>query len=267
MTDSMDWTGDAAGDQAVVVIDDGPIRRIVLNRPKVNNAINQNVADLLVEALEDFDRLPALRVGILCANGRNFSAGMDLREFRTLGIPFGATGGFAGIAERRRSKPLIAAVQGAALAGGLEIALACDLIVASRSARFGLPEVGVGLVAAAGGLIRLPRVLPFGVAMRAALTGEPIDVETAFRLGLVSDIADSDGDLAPVVESLAARIAANAPLAVAASRQIVLDSYGVGIQQSFDEQRAVVAPVFASADALEGAASFIERRPPVWTGR
>lgn len=263
----MDWTGELASDQAVLVVDDGPIRRIVLNRPKVSNAINQEVTDLLEAALADFECRPDLRVGVVCGNGRNFCAGMDLREFLTAGIPSGATGGFAGVVERRSTKPLVAAVQGAALAGGFEIALACDLIVASRSARFGLPEVTRGLVAAAGGLIRLPRAVPFNFAMRACLTGDPFDAETAQKLGMVSEIAADDAELKHVVDSLAARIAGNAPLAVAASKRLVRDSYGVGIEQSFRDQREVVEPIFASEDAKEGAASFAERRPPVWRGR
>lgn len=268
MTATRARAGEESADPApLLVVDDGPIRTIVLNRPDVHNAINQEVADLMVAALDDFERRPDLRVGIVRATGRNFCAGMDLREFLTDGVPFGATGGFAGIVERRRTKPLIAAVQGAALAGGFEVALACDLIVASRSARFGLPEVTRGLVAAAGGIIRLPRVIPFGAAMRAVLTGEPIDADTASSWGLVCDIADTDDELPSMAHSLAARIAANAPLAVAVSRQVMLDSYGVDIAQSFEEQRAVVDPIFLSQDAAEGAASFAERRPPVWAGR
>lgn len=261
----MDWTGPA--DQPVVVLDDGPVRRIVLNRPTAMNAINQEVTDLLEAALDELDARPDLRVGIICANGRHFCAGMDLREFLTTGIPKGTTGGFAAIAERRTGTPLIAAVQGAALAGGLEIALACDLVVATRSARFGLPEVGVGLVAAAGGLVRLPRVVPYGVAMRAALTGEPFDAETAHRFGLVSDLAADDTELVGTTLALAARIATNAPLAVAASKRVVSETYGLDVDAAFEHQRPLADAVFASADAREGATSFAERRPPVWAGR
>lgn len=261
----MDWTGPATA--PVVVLDDGPVRRIVLNRPSAMNAINQEVTDLLEAALDGLEASPDLRVGIVCANGRHFSAGMDLREFLTTGIPKGTTGGFAAIAERRVTKPLIAAVQGAALAGGFEIALACDLVVATRTARFGLPEVSVGLVAAAGGLIRLPRVVPYAVAMRAALTGEPFDAETAQRLGLVSDLADDEADLVSMAQELATTIARNAPLAVAASKRVVSESYGVDLDRAFAAQHPLTDPVFASDDAREGAASFAERRPPVWTGR
>ena len=262
---SVDWT--PASELPVLVVDDGPVRRIVLNRPSAHNAINQAVADLLEAALDEFEATPELRVGLICSNGKNFCAGMDLREFLTDGIPMGATRGFGGFVRKRVSKPLVAAVQGAALAGGFEIALACDLIVASSTARFGLPEVTRGLVAAAGGLIRLPRVVPYGVAMRAALTGEAFDARAAHGFGLVSDLCADDDELISTATSLVSRIAENAPLALAASKRVLLDSYGGELGRSFEQQQAIVDPVFASEDAKEGAASFAERRPPVWQGR
>src|SRR3954468_23069995 len=201
---------------APVLVDrDGRIQIITLNRPEARNAVNKALAEGIAAALDELDSDDDLSMGVLTGAGGGFSAGMDLKAFVRGESPYVGDRGFAGITQRAARKPLIAAIEGFAVAGGLEVALACDLIVATRSAKLGVPEVKRSLVAAGGALLRLPRRLPAGVAMEMALTGDPIDAERAHSLGLVNRLAD-DGQALDVALELARAIAANGPLALAA---------------------------------------------------
>jgi enoyl-CoA hydratase len=230
---------------------------ITLNRPHRRNAVDRSMAEALTGALDLLDGDPELRTGVLAGAGDGFSAGMDLAAFQDTGrVPRTETRGVGGMLERPPRKPLIAAVEGFALAGGLELALACDLIVAGRSAQLGLPEVQRSLVAAGGGLRRLPLRAPFGLAVEMALTGEPIGAERVVDDGRALDVA----------LALAARIAANGPLAVAATKRLLYDQRDWRDREFWKRQEQIAGPVFASNDALEGARAFTERRPAEWTG-
>lgn len=244
---------------------DGPLLLITIDRAAVRNAVNLAVAQGIAAALAELDSRSDLRVGVLTGAGGNFCAGMDLKAFTQGELPMIAGAGFAGIAEAPPRKPLIAAVEGFALAGGFEIALACDLIVASATARFGLPEVKRGLVAAAGGLLRLPRRLSYYLAMELALTGRQVTAQEAREHGLVNRLVEPGQALAAAQE-LAREIAANAPLAVVASKQLIAQSHTWPNEQMFALQSAIADPIVNSADALEGARAFGEKRPPVWRG-
>jgi enoyl-CoA hydratase len=201
---------------------------------------------------------------VLTGSGGFFSAGMDLKAFSaTKERPISATRGGFGIVEKPPRTPIVAAVEGRALGGGFEVALACDLIVAAEDAQFGLPEVKRGLIAAAGGVLRLPQRIPRGVAKHLVLTGEPIGARDAERLGLVSVVAPSGGARDAAVD-LAGRIAANAPMAVRGAKQIVDESLDWPSSEAFARQAAVTDPVRASQDAAEGARAFVEKRDPVW---
>ena len=229
---------------------------ITLNRPEAMNAVNMALAEQMAAAMVELDANPDLSVGVLTANGRGFSAG---------GMPNLPERGFAGIAEMAADKPLIAAVEGFALAGGLEIALSCDLLVASKGAKLGIPEVGVGLFAGAGALSRLPRRVPYGLAMQMALTGEPITAEVGHDFGLVQVLTEKGEALEGALE-LAARVAKNAPLGLAASKRLIRDLGGVD-GAFWGDQQPVLDSVFGSADAIEGATAFAEKRAPNWTGK
>lgn len=244
----------------------GKVLLITLNRPEQRNSVNRDLAEALAAALDKLDSSPELSVGVLCGNGKGFSAGMDLKAFVEGGMPNLPGRGFAGITERAATKPLIAAVEGFALAGGLEIALSCDLLVASKGTRLGIPEVGVGLFAGAGALLRLPRVLPYGLAMEMALTADPITAERAYDLGLVNRLVEP-GEALNVALELAERIARNAPLGLAASKQLIREQQGRTEAEFWAYQESVLRPVFASDDAIEGATAFAEKRPPNWSGR
>ena len=239
---------------------------ITINRPDQRNAVNAAVAQGIAGALEELDGDAGLSVGVLFGAGKGFCAGMDLKAFVTGERPFVPGRGFAGITQRSADKPLIAAVEGFALAGGLEVALACDLIVAARGARLGIPEVKRSLVAAGGGLLRLPRALPRNVAMEMALTGDPIEAERAHELGLVNRLADP-GHALDVALELADTIAANGPLALAATKRILVESPDWPDSEFFERQTPFYDSVFNSEDAREGATAFAERRAPVWKGR
>ena len=244
----------------------GKVLLITLNRPEQRNSVNRDLAEALAVALDMLDTSPELSVGVLCGNGKGFSAGMDLKAFVEGGMPNLPGRGFAGIAERAATKPLIAAVEGFALAGGLEIALSCDLLVASKGTRLGIPEVGVGLFAGAGALLRLPRVLPYGLAMEMALTADPITAERAYELGLVNRLVEP-GEALNVALELAERIARNAPLGLAASKQLIREQQGRTEAEFWAYQDTVLSSVFASKDAIEGATAFAEKRSPNWTGQ
>jgi enoyl-CoA hydratase len=239
---------------------------ITLNRPDARNAVNLAVAEGIAAALEELDGDEDLTVGVLTGAGKGFSAGMDLKAFVTGERPWVGDRGFAGIVRRSARKPLIAAVEGFAMAGGLEIALACDLLVASRDARLAIPEVKRSLVAAGGALRRLPQRLPLGVALEMALTGDPISAQRGYELGLVNRVTEPGGAVEAAVE-LAAAIARNGPLALDATKQIVYAQRDWSDADFWDEQSKISDPVFASDDAREGATAFSEKREPVWQGR
>jgi enoyl-CoA hydratase len=241
---------------------------ITINRPDARNAVNGEVARGIEEAIDRLEADDGLWVGILTGVPPVFSAGADLKEINAGRAADLNTkrGGFAGITARERTKPIIAAVDGPALAGGTEITLACDLIVASTSARFGIPEVKRSLVAAAGGLFRLPRRLPFNVAMELALTGDPIDAERAHLFGLVNVLCAA-GEALDKARQLADRIEANAPVAVRASRQVILSAMTEDEAVGWRLSAEAMDQARGSEDSKEGLIAFIEKRPPVWTGR
>jgi enoyl-CoA hydratase len=252
---------------AEVLVDraDG-VLTITLNRPEVRNAINAATARAVAAALDQLDASDELSVAVLTGAGGTFCAGMDLKAFLAGERPSLPGRGLAGFVERPPAKPLIAAVEGAAVAGGFEIALACDLIVAAENARFGLPEVRRGLVAAGGGLLRLPRHIPYHLAVEWALTGDYVSTAAARAAGLVSRVTPPGAALGEASE-LARRIARNGPLAVAASKRILVESADWPIAEAFERQRAISEPVRASQDAREGARAFVEKREPRWHGQ
>ena len=244
----------------------GRVTIITINRPQARNAINHPVSAAVAQALDDLDERDDLTVGIITGAGGTFSSGMDLKAFlagENVTVP---GRGLAGLTQRPPAKPLIAAVEGWALAGGCEIALACDLIVAADDAKFGIPEVKRGLVAGAGGLVRLPRRIPAGIAMELALTGDPLPAADAHRLGLVNKLTAPGQALAGAL-ALAERIAANGPLAVAATKQIVGQQFDWQLAEVWEKQEPIMRPAFQSKDAREGALAFAEKRAPVWQGR
>jgi len=243
----------------------GPVLIMQLNRPQARNAATLEMAEAMASALDALDSQPELRVGIITGAGGSFCAGMDLKGFLQGKRPSLPGRGFCGLTMRPPAKPLIAAVEGYALAGGFEVALACDLIVAARDAQFGLPEVKRGLAASAGGLLRLPKRLPYHVAMECILTGDMFGAERFAELGLVNRLTEPGGALDAAL-ALAQAIAANGPLAVAASKQVASQSGEWPLAEMFDRQAAITAPVFSSQDAREGAAAFAEKRAPVWKG-
>ncbi|MFA5664192.1 crotonase/enoyl-CoA hydratase family protein [Castellaniella sp.] len=238
-----------------------------LNRPQARNAINLEMARQLAAALDELDADPDLRLGVLTGAGGHFCSGMDLKAFAATGErPYVGDRGFAGLCERPPAKPLIAAVEGYALAGGCELVLSCDLVVAARDARFGLPEVKRGLVPGSGGMLRLPARIPYHVAMEAVLTGDMYEAEHWHALGLVNRLAEPGQALEAALQ-LARRISANGPLAVRTAKAMITQSRNWRPEDMFDLQRPRIAPVFASEDAREGARAFAEKRAPVWQGK
>ncbi len=239
---------------------------VTINRPDQRNAVNAAVARGIADALDLLDSDDDLTLAVLTGAGKGFCAGMDLKAFVAGEVPYADDRGFGGITQRAAAKPLIAAIEGFAVAGGLEIALACDLIVAAKGAKLGIPEAKRSLVAAGGGLLRLPRVLPRNVAMELALTGDPITAERGYELGLVNRLAEPGQALDTALE-LAATVAANGPLALAASKRVLVESPDWPDSEFFARQGEIVGPVMGSEDAREGATAFAEKRPPVWKGR
>ncbi len=239
---------------------------VTINRPDQRNAVNGAVSVGIAGALDLLDSSSDLRVGVLHGNGSAFCAGMDLKAFAVGEQVRDPDRGFGGIVERPPAKPLIAAVEGWALGGGFEIVLACDLVTAGKSARFGLPEVRRGLAARGGGVFRLPRRLPHTLAMELIVTGAPLDAERAAQFGLVNRLVDDGQALAAALE-LAAQIAANAPMSVRASKRVAIESADWLLAEGFQRQRAYLEPVFTSQDATEGVTAFRERRDPVWQDR
>lgn len=251
-------------DEVLLSETDG-ILSITLNRPEAKNAVNRAVAIAVAAALDELDSRRDLRVGILTGAGGTFCSGMDLKAFLKGELPRIEGRGFAGLTQAPPQKPLIAAVEGYALAGGMEMMLACDLAVAGASARFGIPEAKRGLTAAAGGLVRLPRLIPQRVALELALTGEMIGAARAYELGLLNRVVDEGGAMAAALE-LAHKIVANGPLAVAASKRVVRESMDWAQVDWWTKQNAITAPVIQSEDAREGARAFAEKRAPNWKG-
>jgi enoyl-CoA hydratase len=217
-------------------------------------------------AVDELDASDDLRAAVLTGAGNFFSAGMDLKAFLRGETPSIEGRGLCGITRTPPRKPLIAAVEGWALAGGFELVLACDLVVAARTARFGVPEVKRSLVAAGGAALLLPQRVPRAVALEMLLTGEPLDAERAATVGLVNRLVEEGAALDAAVE-LASMVATNGPLAVAATKRIVLEAPAWPAGDAWARQEEIVRPVFASEDAREGSTAFAERRPPVWRGR
>jgi enoyl-CoA hydratase len=238
---------------------------ITLNRPRVRNAVTKAVSSAVADALDELDARADLSAAVITGAGGHFCSGMDLKDFARGNRPSLPGRGFAGFVESPPAKPVVAAVEGYALAGGFEIVLACDLVVASTAAVFGLPEVRRGLVAAGGGLLRLPRKLPRTVALELVLTGDRLTAERAHALGLVNRLVSPGGSLEAALE-LATAISGNAPLAVRVSKQVLESSLDWPMREAFDRQRPLTEPVFSSADAAEGARAFAEKRTPEWWG-
>ncbi|WP_406310534.1 crotonase/enoyl-CoA hydratase family protein [Streptomyces sp. NBC_00623] len=244
----------------------GGVLTITINRPAQKNAVDHEVAVRLAAGLDLLDADPKLSVGVLTGAGGVFSAGMDLKAFAKGELPVLPGRGFGGLTGTAVRKPLIAAVEGWALGGGFEMVLACDLIVAAEDARFGLPEVTRGLVAAAGGLVRLPRRLPYHVAARVLLTGEPLTAAEGKEYGLVNELTPPGAAL-DVARELAGRVARNAPLALAAVKEVLRETQGLNESDAFRRQDELTSGLFSSEDAQEGARAFAEKRAPVWHGR
>ena len=241
---------------------------LTINRPEARNAVNGDVAASMEQGIDRLEEDDEVWVGIVTGTGTVFSAGADLKAIAT---GQGATlaterGGFAGIASRQRTKPIIAAVDGPALAGGCEIVLSCDMVVASTNARFGIPEVKRSLVAGAGGLFRLPRAMPKNIAMELALTGDPIDAERAYQLGFVNQLVEP-GQAVDAALALAERICVNAPVAVRESRKVVLEGVMAADDEAWKMTNKAFAIVASTEDFAEGPKAFIEKRAPEWKGR
>jgi enoyl-CoA hydratase len=251
--------------EAVLTERRGNVLLITIDRPEVRNAVNAAVAEGLAGALDELDGEDSLSVGVLTGAGGFFCAGMDLGAFVRGESPYFGDRGFAGIAQRASRKPLIAAIEGFAVAGGMEVALACDLIVAARGAKLGIPEAKRSLVAAGGALLRLPRRMPYHVVMELALTGDPLAAERFHELGVVNRLAEP-GAAVDVALELAATLAENGPLALIASKRILQEQFDWSSADMWERQGAISGPVFASEDAKEGAAAFKEKRDPIWRG-
>jgi len=250
-----------------VLVESGDgILTITINRPQAKNAMTLAASTAIAAALDELDARDDLRIGILTGAGGTFCAGMDLKAFLRGERPSIPGRGFGGFTQRQPRKPLIAAVEGYALAGGFELVLACDLVVASEAAQFGVPEVKRGLAAGAGGLLRLPRQMPYRIALELALTGDMFPARRAYEYGLVNRLVPA-GQALEEARRLAQTIAANGPLSVAASKQVVVQSQDWSSDEMWDKQAALIDHVFTSQDAREGAAAFAEKRKPVWQGK
>lgn len=259
-------TEGVAEEHSLLVERIGSVLVMTINRPHRKNAIDYRTAVALESAMRELDQNADLAVGVLTGAGGVFSAGMDLSAFLRGERPVTVDGGFAGFAQRPPAKPLIAAVEGWALAGGFEMVLACDLVVAGAAAKFGLPEVKRGLVARGGGAFTLPQRIPRAIALEMLLTGDPMSTAELAAFGLINQVVP-DGSAVNSAIMLAVRIAANAPLALAATKQIVVQSRDWWVRDSFVNQELMIGPVFASDDAREGSRAFVEKRLPVWAGR
>jgi enoyl-CoA hydratase len=249
----------------VLVDVDGGVAVITINRPKARNAVNGAVAQGVASALDEFDERKDVSAIVITGAGGTFCAGMDLKGFLTGENPMAGGRGFGGIAQKPPAKPVIAAVEGYALAGGCEIALACDMIVASSEAKFGIPEVKRSLVAGAGGLLRLPKRIPYHIAMEMALTGDHYPATRMAELGLVNRLTEP-GQALDAARELALKIAENGPLALLATKRVIVEAADWSSDEAFEKQGEIINPVFGSKDAAEGATAFAEKRKPVWKG-
>ncbi|MEO0420224.1 MAG: crotonase/enoyl-CoA hydratase family protein [Pseudomonadota bacterium] len=255
---------DTPAPEVLTEVDNG-ILIVTINRPEAKNAMTKAASEAIAAAMDRLDAEDDLRVGILTGAGGTFCSGMDLKGFLRGESPSVEGRGFGGVVQAPPAKPLIAAVEGYALAGGLELMIACDLVVANDKAKFGIPEAKRGLVAAAGGVMMLPDQIPERIAMELALTGDFIDAARAYELGLINTV--TDGAALDGAKALAAKIVANGPLAVKVSKRIIKESRGWPMDERYDRQVKLIAPVFVSNDAREGAAAFAEKRAPNWTGK
>lgn len=251
-------------EQVLVSVANG-VLEVTINRPEAKNAMTKAAAEAIAAAMDRLDAEDDLRCAILTGAGGTFCSGMDLKGFLSGEYPVAGDRGFGGLTSWTSKKPIIAAVDGYALAGGMELALACDMIVASKGAKFGIPEAKRGLVAGGGGVVQLPRLLPRPLAMELALTGDPITAERAHELGLVNVV--TDGPAIEGARELAQRVAANGPLALIASKGIIRDSWGWADKDILSNQSPYIAAVFASEDAREGATAFAQKRKPEWKGK
>ena len=238
---------------------------VTINRPEAKNAMNQAAAQAISAAMDRLDAEPELRVAVLTGAGGTFCSGMDLKGFLRGETPSIPGRGFGGLSQWTPTKPVIAAVEGYALAGGMELAMACDLIVAASTAKFGIPEAKRSLVAAGGGVLVLPRQVPPRIAMELALTGDFICAQRAYELGFINRVVE--GSVLDAALELAARIAENGPLALAASKKVIRASHNWKDETMWEQQMEIVGPVFVSADAREGATAFAEKRKPNWQGK
>ena len=245
-------------------VEDG-VLIVTINRPEAKNAMNKAAAEGIAAAMDRLEAEDELRVAILTGAGGTFCSGMDLKGFLRGESPSIEGRGFGGLSQWTPKKPLIAAVDGYALAGGMELALSCDLIVANSGAKFGIPEAKRGLAAAAGGLIKLPRQIPPRIAMELALTGDFIDAQRAYDLGFINRVVE--GPALDGAKELARAVAANGPLALIASKAIIRDSHEWSEAEMWDKQASYIAPVFTSQDAREGSLAFAEKRKPNWLGK
>ena len=261
----MDQPAKSSEASNVLVEREGSTLIVSINRPQARNAIDRATSEAIAEAVNLLDADPALFVGILTGRGGHFCAGMDLKAFlRGERVELDGRG-LAGLVQRPPRKPLIAAVEGYALAGGCEIALACDLIVASETAQFGIPEVRRGLIAGSGGLLRLPQRIPRQIAMEYALTGKPMSAIEASRWGLVNRVTSRGGAL-DGARALAAEIAVNGPFAVAMTKRVIDEGVFWSAEEMWAKQNEILEHVIASNDAREGALAFAEKRAPQWSG-
>ena len=242
---------------------DGHVLLIALDRPEKRNAVDRVMADQLDDALNELDDDLELWVGVLTGTREMFSAGSDLTSG---GDYVTERGGEYGIIRRQRRKPLIAAVEGFALGGGLEIVLSCDMVVASSEARFGLPEVSIGVIPTCAGLFRGPRALPRHVARQLILTGRPLDAARAFELGLVN-LLSPPGQAEERALELAQEICTNAPVSVQACLSALNELETEADSRGWDATTEAIGTVMRSADSREGVTAFLEKRAPVWTGR
>lgn len=249
----------------VIVSIEDHVLVVVMNRPEARNAMTKSLAEAMSAQWDRLEADPDLRCGILMGAGNTFCSGMDLKGFLRGEVPVAGDRGFGGLTSWSPRKPVIAAVEGYALAGGFELAIACDLIVANKDARFGIPEPKRGLVAAGGGVVRLPRLIGRQVAMEMALTGDPIGAPRAYELGLVNRVVE--GPAIDGARELARAIAECGPMAVSASKAVIRDSWLWSDEELYSRQAPYVADVFTSADAKEGARAFAEKRKPEWQGR
>ncbi|MEO0368938.1 MAG: crotonase/enoyl-CoA hydratase family protein [Pseudomonadota bacterium] len=248
---------------SVVIDEKNGILIIKLNKPESRNSLDHSMAADVANAVDYLDKESRLKVAILTGTSEGFSSGMDLKAFLRGETPIIEGRGLAGITETPPEKPIIAAVDGFALAGGCELALACDLIVASTNSVFGLPEVKRGLIAGGGGALNLPKKIPKTLALEMILTGEPITASRAYEIGLVNQV--TSGPAVDAAYELAVKIARNAPEAVKVSKQIVIQSQNWDTNEQFEAQQKLIAPIFNSADAREGAKAFAEKREPIWS--